>query len=82
MDITGLPLVKLMKTYLSGKAHKESKLTHLRNFDNFAFLYITKKQQNPPNETDINVVCGYRPTHIRILQQIHFNKIQQMTAHS
>lgn len=44
MDITGLPSVKLMKTYLLWKAHKESKLTHLRNFDHFEFLYITEKK--------------------------------------
>lgn len=47
MDITGLPSVKLMKTYLSWKAHKESKPTHLRNFDNSEFLYITKKNKSP-----------------------------------
>lgn len=30
------------------KAHKESKLTHLRNFDNFEFLHITKKKNKSP----------------------------------
>lgn len=47
MDITCLPSVKLMRTCLSWKAHKESKLTHWRNFDNFEFLYITKKKNKP-----------------------------------
>lgn len=44
MDVTGLPSVKLMKTYLSWKAHKESKLTHLRNCDNLEFLYKEEKR--------------------------------------
>lgn len=73
MDITGLPSVKLMKTYLSWKAHKESKLTHLRNFDNFEFLYITKKKNKSPRWNKRNVVCGCPRPHTHnstnILQQ-------------
>lgn len=62
MNITGLPSIKLMKTYLSWKAHKESKLIHLKDFGNFEFLYITKEKNKSPNETGVNVVSGYTHT--------------------
>lgn len=69
MDTTGLPSVKLMKTYLSWKAHKESKLTHLRNFDNLEFLYITKKKNKSPRWNRYK--CSlWLPTHTHT----YFNK--------
>lgn len=56
MNTTGLPSIKLMKTYLSSKAHKESKLTHLKNFVKkfLNFSTLQRRKTNPQNETVIH----------------------------